>query len=398
MTINKYLIINPGSASKKYAFFIDQSSVYTAHFEKEDDNFVVTERIGDEKFKTVIEANDYQESLRWLIKSLKEADLIKSQAEINFSGIRIVASGTYFYQHRLITPEYLAKAEESLAKTPLHLAPALEEVKKLREILGPEHLLVGVSDSAFHASIPDVYRYYGIPIKDSRAYNIERFGYHGLSVQSVVKQAEKKLGSLPDKVIVCHLGGGASVTAVKAGQSLNTTMGFTPLEGLLMATRVGDIDPGVVTYLMKQKNYGELEMRAYLNNQSGLLGLSGISDDIRGLLAVEDSQADARLALAVYVARIKQEIGRMAANLGGVDLLIFAGTVGERSFIMRGRIVAGLEFLGLELNQELNRQSEGVEVWLSSEQSRVKVLVAKTDETLEIAQATQTVIDNLRGN
>jgi acetate kinase len=261
-------------------------------------------------------------------------------------------------------------------------------VAVLRRFLGEKHPIVGVSDSAFHASLPDEYKFYGIPIKDSRALGLYRCGYHGISVQSVVSQTEKIIGYLPEKVIVCHLGGGASITAVRKGQSLNTTMGFTPLEGLVMATRVGDIDPGAVLYLMEKLGKDKKALGAYFNNDCGLLGLSGKSDDIRKLLVLEQAgNYDAQLALKIYVNKIKQYIGQMAAVLGGLDLLILAGTVGERSFIIRERICAGLEFLGLQLDKKLNNQSEGIEVSLEVVNSPVKILVVKTDEMAEIAKA-----------
>lgn len=385
----RYLIINTGSASKKYAFYVDEGKLYTAHFEKEAGTFIVTEKIEGENIKSTIDEKTYQRAIEFIINSLLAKNIIKERSDLDLSGIRIVAPGEYFLKNRFIDEEYLRLADEALAKVPLHLAPALEEISILREVLGKDHLIVGVSDSAIHASIPDSRIYYGIKIADSRSLGLRRFGYHGISVQSVVRQAEKIIGYLPEKVIVCHLGGGASITAVKNGKSVNTTMGFTPLEGLIMATRVGDIDPGAVIYLMEKLGKDESAMGSYFNNECGLLGLSGKSDDIRDLLALEASgDKDSALALEVYVERIKQNIGRMAASLGGVDLLILAGTVGERSFIMRERICRDLEFLGIRLDQELNNQSEGVEVSLEKASEPVKILVVKTDEMSEIAAET----------
>lgn len=385
----RYLIINTGSASKKYAFYVDEDKLYTAHFEKEAGAFIVTEKIEEENVKSTIDEKTYQRAIEFIINSLLAKNIIKERSDIDLSGIRIVAPGEYFLKNRFIDEEYLRLANEALAKVPLHLAPALEEISILREVLGKDHLIVGVSDSSIHASIPDSRIYYGIKIADSRSLGLRRFGYHGISVQSVVRQAEKIIGYLPEKVIVCHLGGGASITAVKNGKSVNTTMGFTPLEGLVMATRVGDIDPGAVIYLMEKLGKDESAMGSYFNNECGLLGLSGKSDDIRDLLALEASgDQDSALALEVYVERIKQNIGRMAASLGGVDLLILAGTVGERSFIMRERICRDLEFLGIRLDQELNNQSEGVEVSLEKAGEPVKILVVKTDEMSEIAAET----------
>lgn len=390
----KYLIINTGSASKKYAFYVDQQKVYTAHFEHEDENFVVTEKFINDSSKTIINEAIFIKALEFIVNSLIAKKIIKSKEDINLSGIRIVAPGEYFLTNRFIDNKYLELAKQALEKVPLHLAPALKEIEFLRILLGKKHPMVGVSDSTFHATIGQEFKYYGIPLKDSRAFDLYRFGYHGISVQSVVAKAEETLGRLPEKVIVCHLGGGASITAVKNGQSLNTTMGLTPLEGLIMATRVGDIDPGAVLYLMKKLNKDSWSMSDYFNNQCGLLGLSGKSDDIRELLVNEkNGDEDSRLALTIYVNKIKQYIGQMAAILGGVDLLILAGTVGERSFIMRERICKGLEFLGIRLDKNLNNQSEGVEVALNMADSAVKVLVIKTDEMEEIAKITYKLAD-----
>lgn len=385
----KYLIINTGSASKKYSFYHGEEKIYTAHFEKEDSAFIVTEKFASDSVKSVIDEKIYRRAIEFIVNSLVTKKIIQDQSELDLSGIRIVAPGEYFMKNRFIDEEYLDLARAALEKVPLHLAPALEEITILKEVLGASHPVVGVSDSTFHASIPDACGYYGIPIKDSRALGLRRFGYHGISVQSVVSQAEKIIGHLPEKIVVCHLGGGASITAVKNGKSINTTMGFTPLEGLIMATRVGDIDPGAVIYLMEKLGKNESAMGAYFNNECGLLGLSGKSDDIRELLILEaNGDTDSALALDVYVERIKQNIGRMAASLGGVNLLILAGTVGERSFVMRERICRGLEFLGIQLDQELNNRSEGVEVSLEQAGTSVKILVVKTDEMAEIAKAT----------
>ncbi len=393
----KYLIINTGSTSKKYSFYIDEKKVYTAHFEMEGDSLIVTETIDTISEKKTIEKDNYANAVGFIAESLIEHKIIDNKKDINLVGIRIVAPGEYFLVNKLIDEEYLIMAEAALQKVPLHLGPALAEIKNTKKILGNDVAIVGVSDTAFHATIPEASRFYAIPIKDSRDLGLCRFGYHGISVQSVTAKAAQTLGKLPEKVIVCHLGGGASVTAVKNGESIDTSMGFTPLEGLVMATRVGDIDSGAVLYLSEKLGKNIKELEHYFNNQCGLLGLSGKSDDIRELLELEkNGDLDAALALKVYVTRIKQYIGRMAAILGGVDLLILAGTVGERSFIMRERICENLEFLGIELDKEINNASNGIDVELSKSGSKTKVLVIKTDEMEEIAKITNSIDTSLR--
>lgn len=385
----KYLIINTGSASKKYSFYIGEKKVYTAHFEMEGDSLIVTEIIDTNSEKKSIDKSNYVDAVGFIANSLVEKKIIEKKEDIDLVGIRIVAPGEYFLSNKLIDEEYLAMANAALQKVPLHLGPALAEIKNVKKILGDNIAIAGVSDTAFHATIPEASRFYAISIKDSRDLGLCRFGYHGISVQSVTSKAAETLGGLPEKVIVCHLGGGASVTAVKNGESIDTSMGFTPLEGLVMATRVGDIDAGAVLYLSEKLGKSVDELEYYFNNQCGLLGLSGKSSDIRELIELEkNGDLDSTLALKVYVTRIKQYIGRMAAILGGVDLLILAGTVGERSFIMRERICENLEFLGIELDKEINNASNGIDVKLSKNGSKTKILVIKTDEMEEIAKIT----------
>ncbi len=385
----KYLIVNTGSASKKYAFYEGAKKIYTAHFEMEGDSFIVTETTEKGSEKKVINKEGYIGAVGVILESLIEKQIISKREDMDLFGVRIVAPGEYFLTNRLITDEYLKMAEAALQKVPLHLGPALEEIKNIKKFFGDNMPIAGVSDTTFHATIPESSRFYAIPVKDSRELGLQRFGYHGISVQSVTAKAAETLGGLPEKVIVCHLGGGASVTAVKNGQSIDTSMGFTPLEGLVMATRVGDIDAGAVLYLAEKLGKDFKELEHYFNNECGLLGLSGKSSDIRELIELEkNGDADSALALRTYVTRIKQYIGRMAAVLGGVDLLILAGTVGERSFIMRERICENLEFLGIELDKELNNASNGVDVELSKSGSKTKILVIKTDEMEEIAKIT----------
>lgn len=391
----KYLIINPGSESKKYAVYEGKKKIYHAHFEREpaslaggDGGYIVTEVFGDKKEKTIITEKDFIKAQAYLLQLLINKKIITSRDEISAIGIRIVAPGEYFLANKIIDKEYLKMAKQALQKVPLHLGPALEEIKVSGKVFGTKKI-VGVSDSVFHKDLPAKARYYAIPMSDSKKLGLQKFGYHGISIQSVIFQAEKRLGKLPEKTIVCHLGGGASVTAILDGKSVDTSMGFTPLDGVVMATRVGEIDPGAVIYLSLKLGLRGEKLEGYFNNKCGLLGLSGKSSDIRDLLKLEKAgDADSALALEIYAERLKKYIGSATAVLNGLDLLIFAGTVGERSYIMRERICTGLNFLGVELNQVVNNQTEGTEAEISQPESKVKVLVMKTDEVEEIAKAT----------
>ncbi|MEI6528396.1 MAG: acetate/propionate family kinase [bacterium] len=389
----KILIINTGSASKKYSVFEGGKKIYNAHFEMENGVYIVTEKIGEASEKSPISRRVFERSIERVLGGLINKKIIASKEGIDAAGIRIVAPGQYFLTHRIIDKEFLKMAKLALEKVPLHLGPALEEIKMFKKTFGDDVVMIGVSDSVFHNTIPAKAKLYAIPIQDSRDLGLQKFGYHGISIQSVISQAEKILGALPAKVVVCHIGGGVSVTAVKDGKSMDTSMGFTPLDGLVMATRVGEIDPGAVIYLADKLGMRMSKLEEYFNEKCGLLGLSGKSGDVRDLIEAEKTgDKDSSLALDIYAERLKKYIGSMSAVLGGIDLLIFAGTVGERSFIMRGRICEGLQFLGIDLDMELNNKSEGVEVELSAPGSKTKILVVKTDEMEEIAKSVEGIL------
>lgn len=389
----KNLIINLGSASKKYALYQDLDLIYQAHFEQEGEDLIVTEIVADEKNKRRLDDNLYAESVGVVLDSLIERGIISGREEVDLVSVRIVAPGEYFLKHRLLDDEYLKMADVAVKKAPLHLAPALQEIKSVKKFFSENQKIAAISDSAFHSTLPEKARLFAIPIADSRRLGLYRFGYHGISVQSVTAQAAAALGSIPKKTVVCHLGGGASVTALEDGHSIQTSLGFTPLDGLVMATRVGDIDPGAVLYLMEELGKNSDEIEAYFNSECGLLGLSGKSSDIRQLLELEASgDKDATLALAVYVDRVCEHVAKAASALNGLDLLILAGTVSERSFILRERICRRLAFLGVKIDEKLNNESSGVEVDLSTPDSKVRVLVAKTDEMKEMAKDAQKLL------
>ena len=381
------LIVNTGSASKKYSFYIGDNNVYTAHFEKEGNSLVLNETINGKKEKRNVDIEDYPKSASLVIKSLVENKVIEEEKDLQAIGIRIVAPGEYFLETQVITDEYIKKAEETLEKVPLHLGPALEEIKNLKSIFDNSLDIIGVSDSAFHKSMPKKNRIYSIPIEDTDNLGIYRFGYHGISCQSIVSQVKDILGAIPKRTIICHLGGGASISAVLNGEGINNTMGFTPLEGLTMATRVGDIDPGAVLYLSDKLKKNHRDLEKYFNSKCGLLGLSGKSDDIRQLLINEEnSDENSTLALEVYVERVKENISKMAANLGGVDLIVFAGTVGERSYILRERICRNLGYMGIKLDDKKNDLNEGDVLELESADSKAKIMIIKTNEMEEIVK------------
>ena len=394
--MSKYLIVNPGSASKKYAVYEDGKEVSFFHLETCMNSFCFTVRTNDystdqsEKIeKGDLSPKDFDKSLPYLFNSLKIKNIINSPEEISVIGIRIVAPGLFFQKNGLIDKEYIKKLYEAKKKAPLHLEAEIEEIERLRKFFGKNIKMVGISDSAFHTDIPEKSRMYAIPLDIAKKYEIYRYGYHGISLRSIVKKIQLK-ETLPEKIVVCHIGGGVSITAIKDGKSIDTSMGFTPLEGVVMANRVGDIDSGAVIYMSEILKKNAKGMRQYLNKECGLMGLSGgKSPDVRDLFKLEsEGDNDAKLALDIYAYRIQKQIGAYAVALGGIDRIIFSGTVGERSFKMRKRICDGLNFLGVKLDENINNITEGKDGVVSSIDSKVKIEVVKTDEMKDLSAET----------
>lgn len=321
------LIVNPGSSSRRYAVYEGTKLRGRVHIEQLDD-------VGDLK------------------SMLVEKQLLAEDEHVAAIGLRVVAPSTYFTEHHLLDEVAVAQLKGLAEFAPLHITATLHELEQLQAVF-PGVPVYGVSDSKFHAAKPDVAKYYGLPLDDAKAHDIQRFGYHGISLASIVHSLQAT-GLLPSRVVVCHLGSGASVTAVKDGQSIDTTMGYSPLEGVVMATRSGSLDFVAATVLQSKLGLDHQAFESYLNTKSGLLGVSGMSSDIRELLQQEAANERAALALDMYVYRIRQAIAAMTATLGGIDALVFTGTVGERSAIMRERIINGVGFLGLQINSANN--------------------------------------------
>lgn len=356
----KYLVVNLGSASKKYALYEGGKELFFAHYEKEGNNVIVTEGKSGARIKSVITAQDYEMSVKRLIDLLIASGCITATKDIVAAGFRVVASGEYFNATKRINDEYRAKLTQEYEIAPLHVGVVSKGIEEVYALF-PDTPLVAVSDSAFHADLPDHARTYALPIDDAKKLSLYRYGYHGISIRSVLHTIEELAGAVPSRVIVCHLGGGASVTAVKDGKSVDTSMGFTPLEGLAMATRAGDIDSGALIYLARKLGLSLEALDEYLNHKCGLLGLSGGKESgVRELLELEKAgDIDAALALAVFVYRIKKYIGAYTAALGGLDMLVFTATIGERSSITRARACEGLACLGVQIDEVKNNLNIG---------------------------------------
>lgn len=382
------LVSNPGSASRKYAVYEDDQFKLRVHFEREGDSFVGTIE-NQQHHKQPVNIANLGESASQLPALLEQHKL----ARPDVIALRIVAPSSYFLQHRQIDGQALEHLRAQQSRAPLHIAASLHELEELQK-QWPDVSVIGVSDSAFHATKPDYAWNYGIRLEDADQFEIKRFGYHGLSAQSVVRQLQK-VNHLPDKLIICHLGSGDSVIAVRSGKSVDASMGFSPLEGLVMSTRSGSIDAIALRALQEALGLDNPAMDSYLNNQSGLLGLSGKSSDIRELLRLEaEGDYRASLALKVYVYRVQQLIGSMAAAMNGCDALVFTGAVGERSAPIRQRVLSGLRFLEFELNFKTNaalitRQSE---IKAVHSLKRRPIYVAPTQEEYEMAIAALTLL------
>jgi len=390
--MKKVFITNVGSESRKYALYQDGERVFSAHFEKENEKFIV-ELTGAGSEKKEASFQEFENSAEHVVNELLSRKLIGNKNEISAIGFRVVAPGSYFLQNKIIDGEYLGKLETAKEQAPLHINPMFAELKALGQAL-PGIPIVGVSDSAFHSLEPARARFYGIPKNTAEKFDVFRFGYHGISFESVVGKLKNIYsGNLPERIIICHLGGGSSIAAIKGGKSIDTSMGFTPLEGVVMANRVGDIDAGAVIYLSRKFGYGPDEMENYLNTQCGLLGLSGKSNDVRELLELEkNGDENAKLALEVMVYKIKKYIGAYFAALNGADVLVFSATIGERSAIMRSRICAELENLGIILDDEKNNKTISMDGFIGKDESPVKIAVIATDEMGQMAKEVAKIV------
>jgi len=381
------LVVNPGSASRKYALYDGKDKKAVVHFELEKQKVVYSIN-GGETIDSGISHLAFATSK--LGDILISNGFITDVSEIHKIAVRVVAPSPFFQSHRILDEAAIANLKKLDSYAPLHISATLQEIQLIQKFLSPEEL-VGISDSAFHTTLPPKARSYGIPTKDAKDLGIERYGFHGLSVQSVVRKI-KDYHSIPAKLVVCHLGSGSSVTALSHGKSVETTMGYSPLEGLVMATRSGSLDPTAAHALQVGLKLSPTKLQEYLNLQSGLLGISGKTSDIRELLSYEKQDDElSKLALEMYVYHAQLAIGQMAAALGGIDALLFTGTVGERSFIIRNRICHNLQFLGVEIDKEQNRQTVEPDrvTKISPHGCPVSTYVVPTDEMGEMAEQAQ---------
>ncbi|MCB9209077.1 MAG: acetate kinase [Ignavibacteriales bacterium] len=397
----KILVLNCGSSSIKYQMIETNTQEALAKGQVERigmSSAVLThEPKGKEKIRIVGEILDHSIAMEYVIAVLLSPNhgVITDRKEIEAVGHRVVHGGETFSGSVLITDEVMKALKDNIELAPLHNPPNLKGITAAKEHL-PNVPQCGVFDTAFHASMPPHAFLYGIPYKLYKRYKIRRYGFHGTSHRFVSERAAKLLNKSLDelKIITAHLGNGGSMAAVKNGKSVDTTMGFTPLEGLLMGTRSGDLDPSIVTYVMGKEELSISEVNTMLNKHSGLVGISGESSDMREIeQAVEDGDKKATYAFDVFTYRIKKYVGSYAAAMGGLDALVFTGGIGENSVKVREAVCKEMEFLGIKLDPNSNEKPNG-EAILTTNDSKVKVLRIPTNEELVIAMDTEKIVTN----
>ncbi len=396
----KILVLNCGSSSIKYALYnMDDRSVMTSGGAERvglDGAFVKVKLANGEKKQIMHDIPEHTEGVKFIFSLLTDPEIgvIKDLKEIDAVGHRMVHGGEKFNQSVVLNDEVLKVFEECSDLAPLHNPANLKGVKAVSELM-PGLPQVGVFDTAFHQTMPKKAYMYAIPYELYDKYAIRRYGFHGTSHRYVSKRVCDFLGVKPEekKVITCHIGNGGSVAAVDGGKCIDTSMGLTPLEGVMMGTRSGDIDGGAVSFIQKKLSLDADGISNLLNKKSGLLGITGISSDMREIdAAANNGDEKAVLALDMYNYRIKKYVGAYAAAMGGVDIIVFTAGVGENQDNMREYVCKGMEWMGVKLDAEKNATIHGEEAVISAPDSKVTVVVVPTDEELMIATDTMNLL------
>ncbi|WP_332699256.1 acetate kinase [Halalkalibacter lacteus] len=388
--MSKIIAINAGSSSLKFQLFeMPSEEVLTAGLVERIglDKGIFTILVNGEKVKEIIDIPDHAVAVKMLLNKLTHFGIVESLNEIEGIGHRIVHGGEIFNNSVLITDETIQKIEELSDLAPLHNPANVVGVKAFKEVL-PNVKAVAVFDTAFHQTMPERSFLYSLPYEYYEKYGIRKYGFHGTSHKYVSERAAELLGRPIEqlRLISCHLGNGASIAAIEGGKSIDTSMGFTPLAGVAMGTRSGNIDPALIPFIMEKTGQSEIEVLDILNKKSGVLGISGLSSDLRDIeQAAEEGNDRAETALEVFSSRIHKYIGSYAAQMSGVDAIIFTAGIGENSDIIRSRVLCGLEFMGVYWDPTLN-QVRGEERCISYPHSPVKVIIIPTNEEVMIAR------------
>lgn len=395
----KILVLNCGSSSVKYKLIDSDSKAVLAEGGVEKiglpDSFLKFKRPDGTKEVITVDMPTAKEAVKNVLDILTDPKegVIKSFDEIDAVGHRVVHGMEWFNKSVLITPEVVEKVKECYPVAPLHNPANVTGIEAVSALM-PEVPQVAVFDTAFHQTMPAKAYMYALPYEAYEKYGVRRYGFHGTSHRYVSRRACDFLG-LPyekQRIITCHIGNGASITAIADGKSVDTSMGLTPTEGLMMGTRVGDVDPGALVYMMERENLDAAGLSKLINKRSGVAGVSEISSDMRDIEnAVAEDNERAKLALDMYEYRILKYIGAYTAVLGGVDVIVFTGGVGENQTITRENICRQLAFMGITLNEEANKV-RGQEIEISGKDSKVHVVVIPTDEEMMIAQDTAEIV------
>ncbi len=392
----KILVLNCGSSSIKYALYNmdDQSVITSGGIEKIGlpDSFI-TVKLNGEKHKMEHPIKEHTAGVQYIFEVLTSGEyaVLGSLNELDAVGHRMVHGGEKFNKSVRLTPEVMEAFAACNDLAPLHNPANIKGVNAVKALL-PDIPQVGVFDTAFHQTMPDYAYMYALPYNLYKEYGVRRYGFHGTSHRYVSQRVCEFLGCKPEgeRIITCHIGNGASIAAVKDGKCIDTSMGLTPLEGLIMGTRSGDIDAGAVTYLMDKFQLDTKGISNLLNKKSGLAGVSELSSDFRDILAgIAAGNDKARLAKEMYTYRIKKYIGAYAAAMGGVDIILFTGGAGENQWEVREGATNGLEYMGVKMDVTKNRSCRATEAILSADDSKVTVCCIPTDEELMIALDTQ---------
>lgn len=394
------LVLNCGSSSVKYKLIEIKANKVLAEGGIEKiglpDAFIKF-KFGNEKIQQDLDINDHVGAIKSILDNLtsKEYGCIKDFKEIDAVGHRVVHGGEKFNKSVLINDEVIAKIKECYGIAPLHNPVNMAGIDAINEVL-PEVPQVGVFDTAFHQTMPAKSYMYALPYKYYAEDGVRRYGFHGTSHRYVSQRVCEFLGVEPKgkKIITCHVGNGGSITAVKDGKSVDTSMGLTPTEGLMMGTRCGDVDPGALIFLMDKHNLSSKDMLNMVNKESGLAGVSGVSSDMREITAAaKQGNEKAILSLEMYEQRITKYVGAFAAEMGGVDIIVFTGGVGEHQSSTRANVCNPLRFMGVEIDEAANDANNGDEGIISPPNSAVKVVVIPTDEEYMIAKDTEAIIE-----
>ncbi len=408
------LVLNCGSSSVKFQIvetdldLIEKNQdrrLASGYLERVIGQAIITlQAEGQPKVRRADALRDHREAidyiLRWIISPDSKIDNINSLSDIHAVGHRVVHGGEKFTKSVLIDDAVVEQIEDNIELAPLHNPANLKGIVAARELLGPGVPQVAVFDTAFHSTMPETSYLYAIPYQLYRRHRIRRYGFHGTSHRYVSYRYRTIMGIPPEQttIISLHLGNGCSACAIKNGESIDTSMGFTPLEGLVMGTRGGDLDPSLIEFIRHKEGMSVREIDTMLNKQSGLLGISGLTNDMRELLDEEREKQDrrARLAIDIFCIRARKYLGAYLAELGGAEAIVFTGGIGENSAVIRARICAGLEWMGLEIDKQRNNEMIlGKEGIITTDSSRLKAYVIPTNEELLIARDTIRTVKNV---